>query len=173
MTMTGEDSGPGSAAATTVQHLTITTGHLRASARDEVSDDVVILVGEMLERALLGERPYVPLVPDGPYVVTATADDDVVFATVWGPPHDDGDELEPPIVTIGIAAIEQKAAVAWSLLVKDADPRPAILEQPLAPWCAARLEVGSALHPEAMSWLGDFERCLAWAWLTVLERRAI
>lgn len=27
-----------------------------------------------------------------------------------------------------------------------------------------------ALHPEAAQWLGDFERCLAWAWLEMRRR---
>jgi hypothetical protein len=38
-------------------------------------------------------------------------------------------------------------------------------EVPPEPWCAARIEVGSLAFPDEMLWLGDFERCLAWAWL--------
>lgn len=45
------------------------------------------------------------------------------------------------------------------------------VECPGEPWCAVRLEPGIALYPETAHWLGDFERCLAWAWLERLRVR--
>ncbi len=38
-------------------------------------------------------------------------------------------------------------------------------EVPSAPFCAVRLAAGAVHFPDAMDWLGGFERSLAWAWL--------
>lgn len=36
---------------------------------------------------------------------------------------------------------------------------------PPEPWYAARLEAAVLAHQDALSWLGDFECCIAWAWV--------
>ena len=36
---------------------------------------------------------------------------------------------------------------------------------PEPPWVAAALEPSATHYRDAMAWLGDFERCLGWAWL--------
>ena len=36
---------------------------------------------------------------------------------------------------------------------------------PEPPWCAVEIHPALALYPAAAEWLGDFERCVAWAWV--------
>jgi len=37
---------------------------------------------------------------------------------------------------------------------------------PPVPWCAVSVHTPVGAFPEALDWLGDFERCIAWAWIT-------
>lgn len=39
---------------------------------------------------------------------------------------------------------------------------------PALPWCAVRIEIGMAVHPQPADWLGDLERCLAWGWIEMV-----
>lgn len=142
-------------------HITLTSGDSRRSPRSEVDEAVIdYLAREVLPAALRG---YAPLPVENPRcVVNAAATDDALVATVW---ESRGEARGAPIITIGIAAA--RSPEVWALLHRQAttpvatDPS----KPPNAPWCAARLEVGAALHAEAMEWVADFERCLAWAFL--------
>ena len=40
------------------------------------------------------------------------------------------------------------------------------LQAPGTPWCAVALHPGFLEQHGASAWIGDFERCIAWAWLT-------
>lgn len=68
---------------------------------------------------------------------------------------------QAPLVTFGAAADEGGADELWKLLGRNGVARPSAV-----PWLAARLEVGSVLHLGDLGWLGDFERCWAWCWLS-------
>lgn len=145
-------------------HVTLDTGHSRQSRRDEVAEAVLPVVQGLLSEVLAGGQPRVPGVP-GEFTLTGAREGPCLLVTVWGP---GGSLGTAPIVTIGVA---RDAGVSlWRMLHESAAARSAPIvtdpdAPPPAPWCAARLEVGTALYPEAMEWLGDFERCLAWAWL--------
>ena len=40
------------------------------------------------------------------------------------------------------------------------------VQRPAEPWCAVLIHLTLALaDPSASAWLGDFERCVAWAWV--------
>lgn len=84
--------------------------------------------------------------------------------TVWGPPEH-GHDL--PIITMAVAIDPRCGRELWAELHKEPSSSLATspAEPPKTPWLAARLDVGGALHRETMDWLGDFERCLAWAWI--------
>ena len=69
------------------------------------------------------------------------------------------------LVTFGVAQRSRQGAQLWDMLLavflaKDG------LEPPDTPYCAL------AVHPSVIAfdgptqWLGDFERCVAWTWLT-------
>jgi hypothetical protein len=76
-----------------------------------------------------------------------------------------------PLVTIAVAAKSKVSARLWSELQRPIPgSSPAAGDPPRAPWVAARLYPTLALDPDAAVWLGDFERCLAWAWIEGAER---
>jgi hypothetical protein len=154
-----------------IKHITLDTGHTRRSPRDEVDDQAVAALQDGITLMLSGGRPQIPGM-DG-YAMTGTAQGRCLIATAWGPSG-------TPLVTIGVATRSLCGAPLWRILH---DPAGRIAAQtPLAsngqrcpeePWCAARLEIGLAVDHDAAHWLGDWERCLAWAWLSRLETRHV
>lgn len=79
-----------------------------------------------------------------------------------------------PLVSFGVASRRSmEAKTLWESLhglageteVIQTDPaRP-----PRPPWLGVLCHPALFLDPEAASWLGDFERCVAWAMLTRKE----
>ena len=148
-----------------IHHVTLQTGHVRQSWRHEIDHGLHEAIGEILADALRGDR-QIQGDPAG-CVIRATASSKCLLASVHSP-EEAGSRL--PLVTIGVAAHSRCGASIWRLLTEvpariDAGPCPR------EPWCAARLETGLAVYPGAAHWLGDMERCLAWAWLDLVERR--
>lgn len=156
---------------TYLHHVTLSTGHLRRSPRAEVAGEVVATLRAMLGEALAapGAAVAMPEHVQPRCTLSATAEGRCLVATVWAPPEG---ELRVPLATIGVAGHGRCGARLWESLHAHAAPGLTLATRgqpaPAAPWCGARLEPGIALHPQAASWLGDLERCLAWAWL---ERR--
>ena len=129
-----------------MQHLTVDTGHTRVSFRDEIADSVI----ERLRQMTATGSHSVPGFPG--CAAKVTVDGTAALVTVF--------RDEAPLVTFGVAADADGAKQLWPLI-----GRPDVAEPSAVPWLAARLEVGVALHPGDADWLGDFERCWAWAWL--------
>lgn len=150
---------------TYLHHVTLTTGHVRRSPRAEVSDEAVAFCADLIARAVAGHAT-VPL-PTAGYSLGAAASSRCLTATVWadGPPSE-------CIATIGVAAHSRCGAGLWRALHRyGTTPIVTDPEQcPPEPWCAAALEGAIIQHPDATEWLGDFERCLAWAWLARCTR---
>jgi hypothetical protein len=141
-----------------IHHVTLNSGHDRLSYRHEVADDIMPIMQDLLARMLAGGRVPLPVM-DG-YSLSGAAEGRCLTATVWS----DG---EVPLVTIGVAGEPECGAELWRGLHESTD-QPLTTDpaaQSPVPWCAARLEAPAILHPGALTWLGDFERCLAWAWL--------
>jgi hypothetical protein len=140
-------------------HYTLNTGHTRASPRSEVGKGVADACRPLLEvgeHAMPNDARYtlcVPLTNHG-----------------WAGTVRLG--ADRPLVTFAIADSEDAANGIWPhleklyLIITDKSPfaganfrapkRPDSL-----PWCAAI----TILPDEAMHWIGDFERCMAWTWL--------
>ncbi len=68
---------------------------------------------------------------------------------------------------MGVAGDPWSGTAVWQALHRQpATPLMTTADEvPSAPFCAVRLEAGAVYFPDAMDWLGDFERSLAWAWL--------
>jgi hypothetical protein len=135
-----------SAPRTGMQHLTLDTGQTRVSFRDEIDPRVL----EQL-RPLTVTGTY-PMPQPAGCTVKVTVDGTAALVTVMR----GGD----PLVTFGVAADEPGAERLWPLIARPGVPQPSAV-----PWLTAGLEVGVAVHPGALGWLGDFERCWAWCWL--------
>jgi hypothetical protein len=144
-----------------VLHYTLNTDHCRVSPRSEVPDHALPLLAPLLE---FGEH-RLPGKLGQKYRLVVPAADAGFAATVC--------RGDAPLVTLGVAATEEDAAVVWPALeglylqITDTGPLaaaglPAPHRPESLPWCAVVL-----LGPlgEAPGWLSDFERCLAWAWL--------
>ena len=147
---------------TYIHHLTITTGHTRKSYRNEVASDIIDTLQATLSAAIAGQLPPLPGDLSG-YHLSAGAVGRCLMATVWAPPKA-VPSRPTPLVTIGVAARSRCAADLWGRLV-ESHPAPLQPAMPDAPWCAVQLQPGIMSDIGAMGWLGDFERCLAWAWL--------
>lgn len=150
-------------------HVTIATGDTRRSPRSEVSADAIAAVAPLLHEG--GEIT----IPDrgGRFSVRWTAPPGLgaCLFTIAA----DG----APVVTCGVAREEQASRDLWQQLVTmhervmgplgAAARRIALTE---TPWLGVVLLPGVAdLAPEDIAWLGDFERCLAWAWMDREEAR--
>jgi len=153
-------------------HLTLTTGHLRRSYREEVGDEALALLAPWLATAIrTGAREPLPVPSLAHFAATAAVEDGALICTVWGPPHSQqtaaaaNPDMAVPLITLGVAQRSRQAAALWPLLL--AMPGSASgVRRPEPPWCAVSLQPGLLLHPTASDWLGDFERCVAWAWIT-------
>lgn len=132
---------------TGMQHLTLDTGHTRVSFRDEIDPGVLARLRQL---TVPGEH-QLPSPPGG--TIKVTVDGTAALVTVF--------RGTAPLVTFGVAADEAGAADLWPLIA-----RPGIRQPSAAPWLAAGLEMGAAAHQDDLRWLGDFERCWAWCWLS-------
>ena len=143
---------------TYIHHLTLTTGHASRVSDGDVSGETMARVRPWLEAMVESGRPMplpVSALADD-YSAHASAKDGALLVTVSGP-------TGLPMVTIGVAARSRHAVKLWAELVAlsgAADPG-----RPSAPWCAVVLWPDLSAHMDAAAWLGDLERCVAWAWV--------
>ncbi|WP_458789296.1 hypothetical protein [Adonisia turfae] len=148
-----------------VAHVTLTTGHLRQSPRREVADSIVAELRPLIDAIVAGKTVPIPGLEGYSISGRSSGEDGAgrcLSVIVWA----ERPEVEP-ICTIGIAAHSRCGARLWRSLHEVAT-LPAATDpgrQPAAPWVAAALQAGLDRHLEAASWLGDFERCLAWTWI--------
>src|SRR5690606_41540555 len=79
---------------------------------------------------------------------------------------------DEPVVTMAVGVHSKCGARFWREIHQYADEweLPYVTDRdrpPPEPWCAALLDSAAARQPaEGLMALGDFERCLAWAWLS-------
>lgn len=148
-------------------HYTLNTGHTRdPSPRSEVSDETIKIV----EPWCVNGTHELPM-PGWSMVVTI-GERGGLLATLYCE--------RAPVVSIAVAPDDAAAAELWpaieSLYHKITDlPQHRGLDWALAkqpartPWCAVTLNEASDIYKMA-DWLGDFERCLAWAWIGLRAR---
>lgn len=168
-----------------MEHLTLDTGHSRHSPRDEVDQAVLSwcqdrLLPGLADQAHARVADPVRLPRDlRTYGVTLARAERGLVATAWGL-RDDDPEARLPLATWWVAPDPETATDLWPLVCQHYDRAAAqhyvltgreaapIPDRPATmPWCVVALEVGIAYLPAATSigWLGDLERCLAWAWI--------
>lgn len=142
-----------------IRHITLTTGHVRDSFAGEVSPAAVDVCKDLIRQMNACKRPRIPGFES--FSVSGVSHGRCFVATVWS-----GNE---PIVTIGIATHSRCGAEVWRALHKSTTMPCAtnVDSCPSEPWCAARLEPLFLWYPDAMQWVGDFERCLAWAFVEI------
>lgn len=135
-------------------HLTLSTGHMRKSYRNEVDDAALAVALATIDVALTGDRAEIGI--DG-YEASASSQGQALIITAWRCAGD------YPLVTVGVARDSRSGAGLWRALQAEGRPPP-------APWVAARIEQTASRDPEALTWLGDWERCIGWAWIEAGQR---
>ena len=139
-----------------ISHITLSTGSIARTHRTDVADDVVAALRSWLKEALTykGDFPLPDVlgVSDG-HRAQVTVQKGALVCTVFGP-------LLVPLVTFGVAERSRHAHL-WVTMVAQFGARDGI-KVPGTPWCAVALHPAYSAHQDA-SWMGDFERCVAWA----------
>ena len=153
-----------------INHLTLSTGHLSHIKQGDVDDDIVAILSPWLEALIYsGPNGSAPVPGLEDYTAWASMNEGSLVVTIFGPmlPGSTEDDLIP-LVTMGVAERTHDGDTLWPLLVAEASvgrPIKSGLQRPAEPWCAVNLHPTMECFPEAMMWLGDFEKCIAWTWL--------
>lgn len=154
-----------------ITHITLSTGHKRESLRSEVADSVLQALAPWLD-VLVAKSGRVEFPFDGfrHFSASAVSFDGALVVTVFAPsgPLDvgllSGAVDGVPLVTFGVALNASHGSVLWDKLLLYSELSVA-LSMPASPWCGVVVHPSLSLFPDAARWLGDFERCVAWAWV--------
>ena len=147
-----------------LDHITLNTGHSSRPTRDAVDADVLSRVEWDLRSRIVPPRlgTQQPILHFGAhgYIALTLTKGETLTQTVTG-----GDGA--PLVTFGVApGPSPDADVMWNILLDVARAQPGASvprSMPRSPWCAVVIWSSIALHPKAVTWLGDYERCVAFA----------
>lgn len=141
-----------------IHHITISTGHSRKSPRTEVGADVIAWLGPWLDR-LLKNGGTLPL-PEpslSAYSAAAHIEQGGLVMTVFA----GADAL----VTFAVAGRSRQSDPLWAHMTAQHGAAPG-LAAPSTPWLAVAIRPGLTVNSAAAEWLGDFERCVAWTFLS-------
>lgn len=151
-----------------LEHVTANTGHVRTSPRSEVADEVLSHLRPLLAlSAVTGARIGVRH-PGDPWTWEATEAPGALAVKVLAP---DG----RPVARFAAGAdAGGHARAAWDAVAAEGAKHPASLARPPAPWLIVALLPALAdwpgcVDPARGEWLPDFQRCIAWAWLDLVE----
>ena len=150
-----------------INHITITSGHIARTSRSDVSDEVLAIVSPWLKKIINTEEKYpLPVAELSNYSAIAYVIEGGLLMTVYGS-FSDGSSTDGtvPLVTFGVAHKSRQSEPLWAMMLANFEHDQNI-KQPSTPWCAVAIHSTIILHPDALSWIGDFERCVAWAWIT-------
>ncbi len=145
-----------------IHHITLNTGHASRIRPGDVSGETLARVGPWLAALVQsGQSAPLPVSDLADYTAHATAQNGALVVTISAP-------AGLPLVTMGVAVRSRHAIELWDGLVQLAKANKP--QRPSAPWAAVVLWPSLSAHPEAAEWLGDLERCVAWAWRNTHDR---
>lgn len=153
-----------------INHITITTGHNARTSRADVTGDVLEVVAPWLQSIIkTGNKAPLPVRDISHYSAKALVHSGGLVVTVYGPigPHQQGApaNADIPLVTFAVARRSRHGGDLWSMLLAIFDHKSGI-KQPSVPWLAVAVHTSAFAHRDALDWLADFERRVAWAWIT-------
>ena len=157
-----------------INHLTITTGHKARTSRADVAEEALAIVAPWLQSIVgAGQKSPFPAPAPAPalshFSAIAYVQDGGLIVTVYGPtgPHRTGQpaSADIPLVTFGVAQRSRHSEQLWAMLLANFE-HPEGIKQPSTPWCTVVVHPSIMAHADAIVWLADFERCVAWAWIT-------
>lgn len=147
-----------------ISHITLTTGHVANHGRAVVSDAALAVVVPWLAEALTSLEPLPIPGVTGDFAALALQQAGALVVTVYGPQPDIG--RREPLASFGVAVRSRQAGKLWDMLMQTQPGVIRGLQPPGVPWCAVVPYPALLAHGDALGWLGDFERCVAWAWVT-------
>lgn len=145
---------------TYIRHITLQTAHSRNIEKSEISAESIEFCTDLITSCLLNPNEKVSIKNfDGYYFSAGNTGGKSLFGTVW--------YGELPLVTFVVAKKSRNAAKVWQELHRNVtlEAKTDVKDVPSVPFIAVSVQVTANLVPDAMSWLGDFERCIAWAWM--------
>lgn len=154
-----------------INHITLSTGHTARTQRSDVAQAVTELLSGWLSGIVdSGKIHTLPVQPLAHFGAQAFVQDGALVVTVSAPigPHQQGKPhtgKTMPLVTFGVATRSRQGGPLWSMLTSAFGAAKG-LQQPGAPYCAVAIHPSIAAYNGPTDWLGDFERCVAWAWIT-------
>jgi hypothetical protein len=154
-----------------INHLTLLTGHLARTPRSDVAPEIIKLLSDWLVTTLDSGRTHPLPVPSvSHFGIQTLTKNGLLQVTVFGPSgqHKQGKPHNGPVmplVTFGVAGDSLQGKELWEALTAKFETKLGLI-QPDAPWCIVAIHPTVIAYPSALAWLGDFERCIAWAWLT-------
>ena len=153
-----------------INHTTLTTGHNARTSRADVADEALAVVAPWLLSVVgSGQKSPLPVPTLSHFSAMAYVQDGGLVVTVYGSsgPHQPGKpaSADIPLVTFGVAQRSRHSEPLWAMLLANFERAPG-LGQPATPWCAVAVHPSITAHADAIGWLADFERCVAWAWIT-------
>lgn len=144
-----------------INHITITSGQISTTSRSDVSDEILAILSPWLKSIVNTDHKYpLPVAELKEYCAIAHVIEGGLLMTIYEPPNH-----KIPIVTIAIAQRSRHSDSLWSMMLASYEHAPD-LKQPSTPWSAVALHPIVVSHPEYLKWIEDFERCVAWAWVT-------
>ncbi|WP_116963082.1 hypothetical protein [Fastidiosibacter lacustris] len=155
-------------------HLTLPTGDKDRCYRDTINDKTIKLLKPWLKKCI-DSRIAQPLpVPDlAHYSAKILTDHSVLIVTVYGPaaPHEQAQASSAgiPLTTSYIVQRSRQAVRAWMLIKEHfrfLTAKVNAQQIPNAPSITTVIHDCGALYLDAFLWLADFERCIAWTWIT-------
>lgn len=148
-----------------INHMTLLTGENRRSPRSEVDDQTINRLYPWLHGVIRSGK-IEPLPVEGLRHYRAKAFVEVgLVVTVYG--LNGACEMcgFSPIVTLAVAQRSRQARYLWEMFAERFEVKEGT-KMPATPWCAVALHPNIIEFKDALSWLGDFERSVAWAWIT-------
>ncbi len=135
-----------------ISHLTLTSGHLRLSPREEVGADVIARFRPII-RTGAGRIAGLVITLDPPERPGGR-----IYRLGWGP--------VAAVRAVLCWSGSPEIAAAWWVEALGVEPVATGVVAPPVPWLAvAMLPAAMGLAPEQLGMLGDAERCVAWALL--------
>lgn len=152
-----------------ITHITINTGHTTRIQQGDVSGETLARVGPWLSALVESGQPApLPVSALSQYTALAVVLDGALIVTISGPTVAAGpmDGKAPPLVSVGVAK-KSRHDHLWGLLTGPVmPPAKTGITRPQSPWCGVVIHPTIAMHIDALEWLGDFERCIAWVWVS-------
>lgn len=154
-----------------IRHITLQTNHVRDSLAGEVSAEALATCQTLIKKCLANDAARIAIPGFNQFYLTCgQVGGRTLLGSVW---HGLTDPV--PLINFAVATRSRNSAIAWREMHAHATIRPFTDSGnvPPVPWIAVSIEPDLIFYPDAAEWLGDFERCLAWAWLGYRKQRII